>query len=88
MTKGISSGLSQRRPWFDPSSVHVRIVVDKVALGQGFIRALLLSRVIIIPPTLRTHLHLHVALTRRTSGRSLKTLRKAMTFREKKGAAG
>jgi hypothetical protein len=32
------AGLSPRRPGFDPGSVHVRFVVDKVALGQGFLR--------------------------------------------------
>jgi hypothetical protein len=28
--------LLRRRPVFDPGSVHVGFVVDKVALGQGF----------------------------------------------------
>jgi hypothetical protein len=46
-------------------SVHVRLVVKKVALGQVFLRAVQFSPVSIIPPTLHTHLHLHVALTRR-----------------------
>jgi len=56
--------------------------VDKVAVGQGFLRGLLLSRVSIIPPMLHTHLHLNVALTR-TSGRSLKTSRKTILFQKK-----
>jgi hypothetical protein len=30
------AGLPPRRPGFDPGSVHVGIVVDKVALGQVF----------------------------------------------------
>jgi hypothetical protein len=30
------AGLSPRRPGFDPGSVRVRIVVDKLALGQVF----------------------------------------------------
>jgi hypothetical protein len=30
------AGLSSRRPGFDPASVHVRFMVDKVALGQVF----------------------------------------------------
>jgi hypothetical protein len=30
------AGLSQRRPGFDPASVNVGFVVDKVALGQVF----------------------------------------------------
>jgi hypothetical protein len=32
------AGLSTRRPGFDPRSVHVGFVVDKVALGQVFLR--------------------------------------------------
>jgi hypothetical protein len=32
------TGLSLRRPGFDPGSVHVGFVVDKVALGQAFLR--------------------------------------------------
>jgi hypothetical protein len=32
------AGLPLRRPGFDPGSVHVRFVVDKVALGQVFLR--------------------------------------------------
>jgi hypothetical protein len=30
------AGLTPRRPGFDPGSVHVGFVVDKVALGQDF----------------------------------------------------
>jgi hypothetical protein len=30
------AGLSPQRPGFDPGSVHVRFVVDKLALGQVF----------------------------------------------------
>jgi hypothetical protein len=30
------AGFSPRRPGFDPGSVHVGFVVDKVALGQIF----------------------------------------------------
>jgi hypothetical protein len=32
----LAAGLPPRRPGFDPGSVHVGFVVDKVALGQGF----------------------------------------------------
>jgi hypothetical protein len=31
------TGLSPQRPGFDPGSVHVRFVVDKVAVGQVFL---------------------------------------------------
>jgi hypothetical protein len=37
------AGLSQRRPGFDPGSVHVGFVVDKEALAQIFLRVLRLS---------------------------------------------
>jgi hypothetical protein len=35
---------------------HVGFVTDRAALGQGFLRVLLLSPVNIIPPLLHTHL--------------------------------
>jgi hypothetical protein len=43
------AGLSPRRPVFAPKSVHVGFVVDKVALGQGFLRVLRFSPVSIVP---------------------------------------
>jgi len=46
---------------------HCHLVVDKVALGQVFLR---LSYATIILPVLRTHLHKRVAITR-TNGRCL-----------------
>ena len=56
------AGLSLRRPEFDPRSVHVKFVVDKVALRQVFLWVLRLFPVSAIPSMFRTHLHLHVAL--------------------------
>jgi hypothetical protein len=47
-----------------------------------FSRVLRFPPVIIIPPTPHTHLLLHVALTRRTNGRSLGTLQKETLFRK------
>jgi hypothetical protein len=46
------AGLSPRRSGFDPGSVHVGFVVDKVALGQVFPRVLRFSPVNFIPPVL------------------------------------
>jgi hypothetical protein len=46
------AGLSPRRPGFAPGSVHVGFVVDKVALGQVFLRVLPFYPVSIIPPWL------------------------------------
>jgi hypothetical protein len=44
------AGLSPRSPVFAPRSVHVGFVVDKVALGQVFLRVLRFSPVSIVPP--------------------------------------
>jgi hypothetical protein len=59
-----------RRPGFDPGSIHVGIVVDKVSLGQVFPQVLRFSPVNYIPPVLHykekgkkktNHLHHWVA---------------------------
>jgi hypothetical protein len=44
------AGLSRRRYGFAPGSVHVGLVVNKVALGQGYPPSSLVSPVSIIPP--------------------------------------
>jgi len=41
--------------------------------GQVLLRVALVAPVSIIPPMFHIHLHLYVALTRRTNGRSLGT---------------
>jgi hypothetical protein len=63
----------------------VRIVVDEVALGQGFLGVLRYFPVSIIPWV--THLYLHVAHTRRTNGRRLGIFQKELLFR-KSGSIG
>jgi branched-subunit amino acid transport protein len=45
-----------QRTGFDPRPVHVRFVVDKVALGQTFLRVLRFIHVSIIPQLLQTNL--------------------------------
>jgi len=67
-------------PGFDPRLVHVRFVVHKVTLGQVSLPVLHFSPVSIIPPTLDTSLHPHVALTGRTNGRSVGTFNKQCCF--------
>jgi hypothetical protein len=54
--KRLVARLSPRRPGFGLGSVHVGFVVDKVALGQVFLRILWFSPVNIIPPGLHTHI--------------------------------
>jgi hypothetical protein len=41
----LAAGLSPRRPGFDPGSVHVGFIMDKVALGQVLPRVLRFSPV-------------------------------------------
>ena len=48
-------GLSPRLPKFEPRSVHMILMVDKVALWQVFLPALLFAHVSIVPPMLHTH---------------------------------
>jgi len=74
------AGLSKRRPGFDPRSVHVRFVLDEVAMGQVFLCILQFSIVYKISPKFHTHLHLHVALTSRTNERSLGTFQNQRCF--------
>jgi hypothetical protein len=50
------AGLSPRRPGFAPGSVHVGILVDKLALRQVLLRVLRFSPANIIPPL--PHIHL------------------------------
>jgi len=52
-----------RRPGFDPKSVHVRFVVDKVSLGQVFLRLLQTSPVSVIPPVLHTDSFINTLLS-------------------------
>jgi hypothetical protein len=52
MAQAVSRRLSPRRPVFTSGSIHVGFVVDKVALGQVFLRALRFSPVNIILPSL------------------------------------
>jgi hypothetical protein len=50
--RSLVADLSPRRPGFTPGSIIVGFVVDKVALGQVFLRVLRLFPVNIIPPWL------------------------------------
>jgi len=53
----VVAGLSPRRTGFDTTSVRARYVMDKVALGQAFLRVILprFSPIIIISPKLHSH---------------------------------
>lgn len=60
---------------------------DRVAPGQGFPLVFRLASVSIFTPLLHTDFYLHVALTRKTKGRSLEASQKSMLFR-KTGSSG
>jgi hypothetical protein len=55
----IVTTLSLRRSRFNPGPVHVRFVVDELALGQVLLPVLRFP-VSIIPPVLHTHLYLNL----------------------------
>ena len=76
------AGLLPRRPIFNPRSVSVRFVVIKLAMGQVFLRVLLLSPINTIPAMVHTHLNLHAALIRRTNRQSLGTFKSAVISRK------
>ena len=67
------AGLSPLRIGFEARSAHVSFMV----VGQVFLPVPRLTPVSIVPPMLHTHLHPHVAVARRKSGRSLGTLLKS-----------
>jgi hypothetical protein len=77
--RGFVAGFSPWKPGFDPGSFPASFVVKNVVLGHVFSQVLRFPSVGIIPPTLSTHLHLPVALIRKTNGRSLETFRESNT---------
>jgi hypothetical protein len=54
-------------------------MIDKVAVGQVFLRVLRFSPVNIIPPLLQTHLHLNTTLIGMANGRRLGTFKQNNT---------
>jgi hypothetical protein len=57
-------------------------MMEKMTVGQIFLRVLRFLPVSIIAPGIRTHLSLQVFHSRRTDGRSLRCFQKAMLFRQ------
>jgi hypothetical protein len=53
--KRLVPGLSPQRPGIAPGSIHVGFVLEKMALGQVFLRVLRLSPANIIPPLSPPH---------------------------------
>jgi len=63
-------------------SGSVTFMVDTVALWQVSPLVLPFPPLSVIPPIPHTHFQLHVAVTRRTNGRSLGTFQKTILFRK------
>jgi hypothetical protein len=74
------ASLSPQVPGFDPRLVRLRFMVGLVTLGQVILRLLRFFPVSVIPHIIHTHIHLHVALTRRTIGRILGTFQKPYSY--------
>ena len=68
---GLVSIFPPRGRGFSSTSVHLRFVVDRVALGLAFLRVLGFSSFSIIPSVFHIHVHLYVTVSRRTNKRSL-----------------
>jgi hypothetical protein len=66
MTWVVNYGLSPRRPRSDPGLIRVRLMVDKVVLGQASLSIPPLSHLSTIPPVLDTNHHFN-ATEKRTS---------------------
>ena len=58
----IIASLSSRRPGFDSRPIHVRFVIDRVALGQVFLRTLQFLSVSIISLILHINSQLNSSL--------------------------
>jgi len=58
-----TQGLSPRRPGFDPRTVHVRSVAEKMAIEQVFLQILQFSSVSIIPAMPHSHLNLNITIS-------------------------
>jgi hypothetical protein len=65
----LSAGLSSRGPKFDPGSIRIRFLMDKLALPSFFsVCATSGFPCQVIPPVLRTHRLISTTVVRRTSG--------------------
>jgi len=51
----LTDGLSLQMATLNPRFVHVQFLPEKVVLGQVFLRIVLLSHIVIIPPVFLTH---------------------------------
>lgn len=66
--------LPLQRTAFDPGPRHMSFVVDKSGAGPGFYSSISAFCVSILVPVLITYLRLNTTFTRRTSGRTWRTL--------------
>ena len=67
--------------WFNPRPVHLRFVVDKVAVGHVLSPVVLFSPASTIPPTFQTQYYLNYIHIRSTRVQSLRTFEHKILFR-------
>jgi hypothetical protein len=66
MAEAVSQQRLTTEAWVHSRSVQVGFVMDKVALGQGFVRVLWFFPVSIIPPLLCIYSFIHSSITSTT----------------------
>jgi len=71
---------------FEPGPVRVRFVAEEVAMEHGFLQVLRFPPVTIIPPMLYIHLHFNTTQFRKTSGRSVGSLKRSSALSDIWGA--
>lgn len=76
----IKCSIQQRPLWFGPRSARVRLLVNKVAMGQFCLPVLRFFPVSTFP--LIIHTHLHLTLSTRTNGRYLGTFQHSSALSE------
>ena len=82
MAQTVISGLLSLRSWVRSQVSPGVFCGAQSGTGSVFPHSTSVSPVNFTPPTLHTHNNLHVALIRRTSGRSLAAFQKWMLFRK------
>jgi hypothetical protein len=80
LSENCRGNLSPRRLGFDPRSVYLRLVVGKLALENIYLCVFLIFPVSINPTVFHTHVHIHIALTRRATGEAYEPWKQQFSF--------
>jgi hypothetical protein len=88
MALAVIRRLLTTRSWFNPRPIRTGFVVGRVALVWIFSPVLRLAPVSVIQLMLHNHLHVHVAVSRRTKEGSLETFHKTILLVRKLRSIG